>query len=461
MASLVLSPGIGVLNFGNVPVSSSALGNIITEVHGGINHIDEVTWSAVITGPDASQFSCSPFGCADTTVQAEPQLSAVRFSPTSPGAKTAFITITPDPGMTVSGPFDIELNGNGAAGGFLTLAPQTTNDFGQVKDGTTSAPLNVLASNNSGTNVIVTAIAFSGSAGAINATATSASGSGYAVNDTGTITGGGGSGGTYVVTAVDGLGGVLSFNILAPGLGYSTGSNLGTAVTTGGGDGAFTIDILSVLSGQFAAGPGQPALPFTLLANGASPPVVISVLFEPTITGFVLDPNAVVVTSNATNTPTSQAMQGTGIIIVPAFSLPLRPQAVLMAFAGMSGISVLRMDSTDLDCEEAASFSRVYDWAAPLQEKYLGRVIFRYEDESAVPFDLLCTVILTRAPISVSDALINVGGVNDGKIYNAFFDLQQTDDLIQIVISRMADDGPVVITEIFHEIDPRGEFIPT
>jgi hypothetical protein len=119
------------------------------------------------------------------------------------------------------------------------------------------------------------------------------------------------------------------------------------------------------------------------------------------------------------------------------------------------------MDSTDLDCEELAFFSRIYDWAIPYQEKYLGRVLFRYEDESTTPFDLVCSVNLTRLPTVVISTITNAGGTNDGLIHNEFFDIQASDDLLQIVFSRQPDDGPLVITEMFHEIDPRGEFIPT
>jgi hypothetical protein len=322
-----------------------------------------------------------------------------------------------------------------------------------VKDGTTSSVLNVLAENNSGTNVIVTAIAFSAAVGAIGSSAIDVGGTGYAVNDVFTIsTGGANAMGT--VTGVSGSGVVLSYTLTVPGSGYSIGTGV---ATTGGSGTGLTISISVVNSGEFAAGPGQPALPFTLLANGASSPVVIPVQFQPVISGFLQDAQAVQVTSNATNSVTYQQMQGTGVIIFPAYIVPLIPQAVLFAF----GNTILRMNSLDLNCEEPASFTRIYDWSLPLQDKYLGRVAARYEDNSATTFALTCTVNLTRSPFVVTDTVTGQGGLNDGLIHNMFFDIQQSDDLMQVVMSRLANSGPLVITEIFHEIDPRGDFIPS
>jgi hypothetical protein len=354
------------LNYGNVPVFSSAqLTSTFTCVD---DPFDEgISWTITITGPNAADFTVvADDGGASV---GSPGIVTIQFTPSAAGARTA--TVTYDHTGTNT-PRTGTLSGTGAAGGFLTLIPQTVNDFGSVKDGTPSTPLNVLAINNSGTNVIVTAIAF---------------------------------------------------------------------------------------NGDFTAGPGQPGLPFTLLANNASGSTVIPVIFTPSVTGFKVTTNAVEVTSNATNNPTDQAMQGTGVIINSVFSISLAVQAVLMAFV-LNGVIVIKeMNVNDLDCEESASFKRIYDWGSPLMEKYLGRVVLRYEDASVVPFDFTVTGRAPRSPSPVSVSVINQGGANDNLIHNVFADLQISDDLIEVQVSRAADDGPLVITEIFHEVEQRGEVI--
>jgi hypothetical protein len=138
-----------------------------------------------------------------------------------------------------------------------------------------------------------------------------AGGSGYAPDDNGTVNGGNNA--HYQVDTVDGSGGVLTFHWLAPGLGYATGNystgdtvgtgsgfqvgvvaastgavatltitaigsgysvatGVATTVSTGGGDGAFTMDI-TVISYSSGAGLSRiyinPADP----ANGNAPTI--------------------------------------------------------------------------------------------------------------------------------------------------------------------------------------------
>jgi hypothetical protein len=357
--------------FGNVTVGGSA-----QLTHSYFDGTDPgcigISWSHALSGPDAGQFSVvSDDGFSLATggrCGGAAGKIVVKFSPTSGGNKTATLTLT---GTMTNTPFVISLTGTGGVGGTLTLQPQTTNDFGVVKDGTASSPLNVQAINNSGSDVIVSAIAF---------------------------------------------------------------------------------------NGDFSAGPGQPGLPFTLHANNADGAVNIPVIFTPTFTGFRITANAVSVTSSATNSPTSQSMQGTGAVIFPAFTVSGPNQVVLMAFVGaMGAISVLQVNANDLNCEEPGSFTRVYDWGMPLFEKYLGRAILRYEDNSAATFG--CTVTATPVGRVSAAGLPGGGGANDGLIHEVFADLQVSGDLIQVAVSRIASQGPMEITEIFHEVDKRGEVV--
>jgi hypothetical protein len=335
---------------------------------------EAVTWDAAVFsstgGPHGTNFDVSvppftnpipPGGTVNYTFS---------FSPNANGPFSDTFTLY---STATNSPLVIPLAGTGGAVGFLTLTADGGPDFGSVKDGTPSAVKNVFASNVSGSDVTVTAIAF---------------------------------------------------------------------------------------NGDFTAGPGQPGLPFTLHANNVDPPVAIPVIFTPGHTGFQVQANAVVVTNTATNSPTSQSLQGTGVIIFASFTVPPFPQAVLMAFVLPSGVvTILEMDEDDLDTEEPASLARVYDWGAPLMEKYLGRVILRYEDESAVPFAYTITGTAPRTPSPVVTNVAAQGGLNDGLIHNSFADLQISDDLVKVAVSRLANGGPIVITEIFHEVDKRGEVI--
>src|SRR5258706_5159191 len=154
---MLLHVGPSQVAFGNVPVSSTATINMGFSSSGGVSHVDSVVWNWSITGPNAADFT--PGSNTGTTTQGEPDSIPLHFTPSAPGARSATMTITSD---AINTPIVIALSGTGAAGGSLTLTPQTTNDFGPQKDGTTSGVLNVLLQNNSGTDVIVTAIAFNG-----------------------------------------------------------------------------------------------------------------------------------------------------------------------------------------------------------------------------------------------------------------------------------------------------------
>lgn len=364
---LVASPSS--LDFGTVPNGNTASLPVAITNLGDQDCFLDATIFASTGGFPGNNFSATAPPFADPIHPGQTQIWTFTFFP---NANAPFSDTFMQESTASNQPLVVPVQGVGGATGFLTLSPDMGPDFGPIMDGTPSAPKNVFASNSSGSDVTVTAIAF---------------------------------------------------------------------------------------NGDFTAGPGQPVLPFTLHANNVDPPVAIPVIFTPSSTGFQVQANAVEVTNTATNNPADQSLQGTGVIIFAAFTVPFAPQAVLMAFALGSAITVLRMDEKNLDTEEPGSFKRIYDWGAALFEKYLGRVILRYEDESAVPFDFNVTAVAPRLPSPVSVSVINQGGLNDGLIHNVFADFQISDDLVQIEVSRGADDGPLVITEIFHEVDKKGEVI--
>lgn len=88
-----------------------------------------------------------------------------------------------------------------------------------------------------------------GDTGAIATSTLGTGGSGYAIGDTGTVDAGS-ENATYAVTAVDGEGAVTAYTLTASGTAYAVADSVGTAVVTGGGDGALTINIAEITPGD-------------------------------------------------------------------------------------------------------------------------------------------------------------------------------------------------------------------
>lgn len=91
-----------------------------------------------------------------------------------------------------------------------------------------------------------------------------AGGAGYAVGDTGTVTTGGANA-TYQVTAVV-AGAVSAFIITNSGSSYSVSNGQATAITTGAGNGAFTVNVF-----QIGIGPKQQVATVTTTMTGDTP----------------------------------------------------------------------------------------------------------------------------------------------------------------------------------------------
>jgi hypothetical protein len=87
-----------------------------------------------------------------------------------------------------------------------------------------------------------------GNSGAILTSELAAGGLGYAPGDTGTLDGGNGEA-TYTVDTVDEDGAVLTYTLTAPGDSYPDDASVGTLVSTGAGDGGFSVQVNSVAPG--------------------------------------------------------------------------------------------------------------------------------------------------------------------------------------------------------------------
>lgn len=125
-----------------------------------------------------------------------------------------------------------------APGSFVLAGPPPISVFSPAVGDYTNQPLNF-----GGTNL---------NAGPISVATVGAKGAGYAINDTGFVNTGSGDA-AYVVDTVDGGGGILTFHFSDPGAAYVVGNGQITIVSTGSGNGAFTVNVASVLQGQGSA----------------------------------------------------------------------------------------------------------------------------------------------------------------------------------------------------------------
>ncbi len=115
---------------------------------------------------------------------------------------------------------------------------------GVLADGTTIDSLTQrgVVATTDGSRILTFASPAAASGGVVATSVVNAPGSGYAPGDTGAFAAGNGDA-LYVIDTVDGGGGVLTFHRSADGTLYPTASGVATSVSTGTGDGAFTVDI--------------------------------------------------------------------------------------------------------------------------------------------------------------------------------------------------------------------------
>ncbi|MCC6997681.1 MAG: choice-of-anchor D domain-containing protein [Deltaproteobacteria bacterium] len=120
-------------DFGSLPQGdTTGTPFTFTVTNGGQSPTGSLTVS--LTGGDASQFSITSNGCMGMMVPAAGTCTvAVRFNPTTAGAKSASLTITGTPGGSVTAP----LSGTGLSPPALSLSPGTQN-FGDVITGNNS-----------------------------------------------------------------------------------------------------------------------------------------------------------------------------------------------------------------------------------------------------------------------------------------------------------------------------------
>lgn len=224
---------------------------------------------------------------------------------------------------------------------------------------------------------------------------------------------------------------------------------------------ALTITALAY-NGDFSAGATQPALPYVL---NPSATVQVGVIFTPSVTGLRQSSNALVITSDATGSPQSIVMQGTGFLINPAFVLTGATLQPVLGFANAGTIAVKTLNPSTLATEagQSPTFSKLvqYDPAANGFEDTLLRIFFHYEDLGPAVVQIsVNSVRLENGALVVQNLSqqVSIGFGSNGQVLVAFADFEMTAELFTISVQQIS--GPVSIIDLVHRVIQRGEVVP-
>lgn len=167
-----------------------------------------------------------PTPAPTTLTVTDTQVDTVAINGVGSGGTPGPATLTTTTGVGTQAQFTVVIQADGTLTGAPSPVLTVPGDYTTNPTDITAEPV----TSNDTAGVIVTTTLDSGGT------------TGYAINDTGTINTGNGDA-TYVVDSVSVPGAVLTYHLTADGTGYSTGSGVGTTVTSGAGDGTFTVNI--------------------------------------------------------------------------------------------------------------------------------------------------------------------------------------------------------------------------
>jgi hypothetical protein len=218
-----------------------------------------------------------------------------------------------------------------------------------------------------------------------------------------------------------------------------------------------TVSNIAMVTGTDFFVVGAPIVPFTIPSGGSS--AAFSIQFAPSVLGGRNDFLNITTTTPAFTLTTS--VVGYGTTLQSAFSLTGATQGSLFSFPGTNAPIVLLADPTNLNSEEPGSFRRIHDFGIVNLEKQLMRVRGHYEDLGPATI----TVTARARRVGKPDELINVNvaigtAFADGWIRE--FTSEPTPisgELIQLIISRAGNSGPISIIDYIPEFEPMGEVI--
>lgn len=214
--------------------------------------------------------------------------------------------------------------------------------------------------------------------------------------------------------------------------------------------GTLNVLINTITVGAPFATASLPSLPATITPGNF---INFGAKFNPTVQGF--DDENLQINGDQTGSPTQVLLSGVGVLITPAFTVTGDVGELLASFAGPS-INVQRFNPTDLNCEMVASFKRRYDYSLPGLEKTLKRLIAQYE---ALGVASVTITFRTKRGSVVTVPVLQTSALTDESLQRIFADLQITDEVVEVEVSRAASSGPVQFTSFTHEFVPRGEII--
>src|SRR6184192_3093342 len=305
------------LSFGSVNVGASSFLGLALKNSGNSN----VTISGVTT--TGSGYGASGVAANTTLTPGQTATLNVTFAPTAAGNVAGSVSVTSDAGNS---PATIALSGTGAAVTSQLSATPSSLSFGSVNLGGGSS-LGVTLTNNGNSNVTISSVSTSGtgySTSGVSANATLTPGQTATLNVTFAPTAAGNVTGTVSVSsnasnspttiALSGTGAAVTSQLTATPTSLSFGSvnegassSLGVTLTNSGNSNVTISDVSTSGAGYSASGVSANAT----LTPGQT--ATLNVTFAPTAAGNVT--GTVSVSSNASNSPTTIALSGTGAAV--------------------------------------------------------------------------------------------------------------------------------------------------
>jgi len=189
-------------------------------------------------------------------------------------------------------------------------------------------------------------------------------------------------------------------------------------------------------------------LPATITPSGST---TFDLTFAPTALEEGVLPVMLSILSDAASSPTLVSVQGTAVVLIPAYTIPGLAYALMLGtVATADQVPHMRsMDPSDLNCEDAASLSFVHNaWSLRNYDKVLTRIGIMYEDLGVATITV--TVHTPRKSVSTSVTLGTVTA--DSAIKRAFADLPLIQgELLSVQISRAANAGKLSILAVYPE----------
>lgn len=311
------------INFGDHDVGSASAASIVTITNAGPS--SAALGSLAVTGADPSDFALVSDNCSSATLSAAASCTVgVTFTPSASGPRTAALSITTNPATFL---LHVDLLGNGVPNvGTITAAPDSLS-FPDTPLRTASAPQTLTLTNTGVADVTILSLQVpEGYAATNNCGNILMAGKSCTLSITfrPSIAGGGVSQLQVVFPVLNGAAPLVKVSLQANGIeapfltpcpttlsfgNQAVGSTSTAQTVTLSNTGSSGLTITGIaLTGDFAQTNSCGTLPMTLPARTAC---VLNVTFRPSATGTRT--GSLVITDNATGSPQTVTVTGTGV----------------------------------------------------------------------------------------------------------------------------------------------------